>query len=190
MRLSPLFPLFCSASLFLIVALAVAQPPGGLNTSKPLTVCEAQTNLQALRGTMVAVRGEINRTRSSFTVGGPDCGPPVETNGIAWPRALHLTEAAGAGEDGRGVTTDRAAEQKLLDELQKSGPGRVWATIVGRLVGRSTDRAMKLRGGKVSGNGFGPGAAYVAEMVIQTVQDIEVRAERRPPGTQESQVQP
>lgn len=155
---------------------AAAFASAAIAQTAPSTVCDVLVNLQALRGNEIEVRGVVNLTRETFTVGGADFDFKLTTNGITWPRALHLVNGGGAGEETSGIQTDQTSMQILLDQLKKSAPGQVWATIVGRLVARERYTPTNKRAdGSLRGNGYRAGARFAAQIVVRTIRNIEVR---------------
>ncbi len=141
-------------------------------TAKTITVCELFQQLDSYRGKIVSVRGVYRDG-----LGQEDCREKFVTGGHEWPTVLFLVDSdfTREGEAPVPFITDHKSWDalELIDQRESRQGGRVdiYVTIVGQLLARK--RYVPDNGDVVGG--YGDHSVFLAELVVKTVKDIDVR---------------
>ncbi len=145
-----------------------------------IPICDLFQNLLAWKGKRIAVRGEsVSTSEGSWITG--SCKGGFYTDSYRWPVLLNY--------GGPAYYSDSTA---LLSEVKRSqGPPKGWAlfqgrnnviqsaTYVGRLRMRNQYTAVCRAGGDYIANGFGHLGSAAAELIVETISDVELTP--RPP---------
>jgi len=163
-----------ASCFFLFPLTGLSQP----TPHKALSVCELLEHIQKYRDKEVYVRGEPREGPEEVALYGEGCTQPLMTNGHVWPNAIWLTPPDGLAERPVNFSLNEEAleamKKKIESERAAGKRGKVTVTVIGKLEARK-----KLFGGPGPdggwiGNGFGHLNAYACQIVIRTVEDVEI----------------
>jgi hypothetical protein len=145
---------------------------------RTISVCDLLSHVDGYRDKEVHVRGELREGPEEFALYGDNCRGGLITNGHAWPVAVWITPPDGTPAGRVDFSMDEKAVQALKTKLQSERAagrrGKVLVTLVGKVEVRK-----KLFGGPNAtgnwiGNGFGHLNAYPGQLVIRTVENVEI----------------
>jgi hypothetical protein len=145
-----------------------------------MSVCEVVESLDALSGTLIAVRGEYYFSRETSAVGQATCPTILQLQGRKWPNAISLA-ASQPKPNLRQTSYTQLREflaraTRLLTDLYGTGRNanlrpQVTLTVVGVLHTR-TPEYFAAHGPL----GFGHLNAYPAELEVLGVRDVTISA--------------
>jgi len=137
----------------------------------PITVCQLFNDLQSYGGKRLAVRGIYwNGLRQA-------CSRRLVVVGREWPTALNLVDSEFAAADNEPVSfvTDRrswdALDRLMIREARAGKREEIWVTMIGKL-----RTPVYVRADRAVSGGYGHLGAFPAELVVERVTDIAVKA--------------
>jgi ankyrin repeat protein len=142
-------------------------------------ICDLFQNLSAWKGQRIAVRGEsVSTSEGSWITG--RCKGAFYTNGYRWPVALDYAAPAYYSSSTAKLSAPKRALEKPkgYDSLRGRNSVIESATYVGRLRMRNQYTAVCRAGGDYITNGFGHLNGAAAELIVETVVDIELAPSR------------
>ncbi len=143
---------------------SVERPPS-------VSVCDVIKDPTAYRGRMVAVTGVYWYGLRQA------CAEPLVTAGHTWPSALEFVDSSEAGQTGEPVSfqTDLRSwddlNKTVIREAKAGRRGAIWVKITGKLLAPEK----YIEDGRLVTLGYGHLGVFPAELVVESVSDIEVR---------------
>ncbi len=141
-----------------------------------IPICDLFQNLSAWKGKRIAVRGEIVDTMEGSWISGR-CQGAFVTNGYRWPVSLSYGGPAYYSESTAALLPKNPPSSPPKGEQAMRGRQNVvrTATYIGQLRMRAEYQAFCRPGGDYITNGFGHLNAAAAELMVESVRDIEVQ---------------
>ena len=179
-RVKPMTGQILWCLLLLLGYLRAAPPPRPVGRSAtPLTVCELFAHLRRYNGKVVTIVGPII-AQPDYTVGQADCHHSFITHGFAWPSMVMLTSTEGTELYGASATflTDQGSLQTLDSAvIAATKATEIWVTVTGELRLKRHYHAVHTNYG-VLGDGYGHLGASPAVLIIQKVNQVDIREGR------------
>ncbi len=153
----------------------------GETRGKTYSVCDVLANPSWFHNRTVPVRGVYHSDWHGTSLSAPECPVELRTEGLVWPTAIDLQEAAWAADEGIKVPfgadegTIREFETRIRDALNRNPSMQPWVTTIGLVRTRKRYIVERLPSGILHGNGFGPLDKYPAQMIIQTLRDLDLK---------------
>jgi len=144
-----------------------------------IPICELFQNLGVWKGQRIAVRGEsVSTSEGSWITG--RCKGAFYTNGYRWPVALDYAGPAYYSNSTAKLSASKSPTEKPKNYDSLHGRNNVVqsATYVGRLRMRNQYTAVCRAGGDYITNGFGHLNGAAAELIVETVVDVELAPSR------------
>ena len=154
------------------------------SADRPVTVCEALTDLDRYRGKVIAIRAILRGGRhGEFLQDGYGDEPcqGVSKRGHAWPPAVAITQYTRGSDVEDGPATFESDTEEIRTALAKarSQVGQdsnlaIVATFTGELRARKDIQIVRDPEGWYYGTGYGQSGQYPALLVLKTVRDVRV----------------
>jgi hypothetical protein len=109
----------------------------------------------------------------------------LRTEGLVWPSAMDVQDAGWAADEGVKVPfrtdegTVRNIETRIRAALNRDPSVQPWVTAIGLVRTRKRYIVEQLPSGILHGNGFGPLDKFPAQIIIQTLKDLDLKPSSR-----------
>jgi len=177
---TPLFRVRCITIVSVVVTVTVFSRAA----DRPITVCEALTNINEHRDKIVAVRAVLLGGYHSEFLKDSESDEPcdgVKKKGYVGPPAIAITQYTESSDVEGGPVTFESKTEEIKSALAearkrvKADPSlAIVATFTGQLRARKDVRILRNPEGWYYGSGYGQNGQYPALLVLMTVRDVNV----------------